>query len=93
MCLPIMKLEGSNETVLVEQGKILSSDKRFYINGDVSLLAPSQGAIKIGLGSPVYEEHSLIPDGVQKWPPLGDVIVYQKVYGRVLPTGSFIGEY
>ena len=93
VCLPVLNLQGSNEAVLIEQGKIKTSDKRFYLQGDISMNAPSQGAIKIGLGSPVIEEHSVIPAGIEKWPPIGKDYVYNKVFGRVLSTGSFIGEY
>ena len=93
VCLPILNVQGSHDAVLVEQGKIKTSDKRFYIQGEISMDAPAQGAIKIGLGSPILAEHSLIPDGVQAWPPLTGDIVYYKVFGRELSTGSFIGEY
>jgi len=93
VCLPILSMKGSNDAILVEQGKIKTSDKRFYVQGAISMDAPAQGAIKIGLGSPTTVEHSLIPDGVQAWPPLTNDIVYYRAFGRELSTGSFIGEY
>ena len=93
VCLPILNIQGSSEAVLVEQGKIKTEDKRFYIQGEVSLNAPSQGSIKIGLGSPIINEHSMIPDGVENWPPISGECVYKKLYGRILGTGSFSGEY
>jgi len=91
LILPVRGLRGSNEAVLLEQGKIQTDDKRFYIKGNVSMAVPTDGAIKIGAGSPVVEEHFLLPDGIEAWPPTG-TIVYKKVFGRRLPLGSLTGE-
>ena len=91
LVLPITDINGSNEAILIEQGKLLSSDKRLYIPGDVDISTGADGAIKIGTGSPNFTEHSIIPNGVESWPPIGD-IVYKKLYIRVLPLGSLSGE-
>ena len=80
---------GSNEAVLVEQGKLLNDDLRVYVDGSVNL----SGVWRVGIGSanPPTREYSLVPKGITSW-PLDINSVYKKVFVRVLPTGSLIGE-
>lgn len=80
LTLPIKSVEGSKEAVLLEQGKIKTSDKRVYIKGNVVTATPSPGALKVGVGSPTPVEHFIIPDGEEAWPPSTDSneIVYKK---------------
>lgn len=87
LVLPITSARGSFEALLLEQGKIKTGDKRIYIAGDVV----TSTLMKIGVGSPVNDENSLIPDGITFYPPVGD-IVYKKIFARVLASGSLSGE-
>ncbi len=84
---PINKPMGSSEYQLIEQGKLLMSDKRLYLAGSIG----TSGIIKIGLGSPAPVEYSILPEGVIDW-EVNNQVVLKKVYVRVLNNGSFIGE-
>ena len=91
LVMPIKGIEGSHEAVLLQQGKIKTNDKQIFVAGDENLTSPAGGAIKIGVGSPVVNEHSIIPDGIIAYPDTGEM-VYKKIYCRTLSAGSFIGE-
>lgn len=84
---PIDQKRGSYDAVLMEQGKILQNDSKLYINGDIN----TSGVIKIGIGSPVTREYSVLDIGVNTHNINGENI-YKKVYIRYLTNGSFIGE-
>ena len=88
LIFPISNKYGSQDSILLEQGKIENKDKKIFIRGDVE----TTNLMKRGLGSPSTEQYSIIPDGILAYPPFGD-IVYKKLYVRFLPTGSLIGEY
>jgi len=85
--LPITSEQGSNDATLLEQGKILTNDTKLYITGTVS----TSGTIKIGLGSPIENEYSLLSEGVNKW-EVNDTNILKKLYIRRLTNGSFVGE-
>lgn len=85
--LPINGTRGSSDSVLLEQGKILTEDTKLYIDGTIN----TSGTIKVGLGSPVAGEYSLLSEGVTKW-SVNDTSVLKKLYIRRLTNGSFIGE-
>ena len=85
--LPIDQSRGSSDAVLIEQGKLYSNDTKLYVDGNV----PVSGTYKIGLGSPPTTEYSVLSDGVVTWNVNADPIV-NKVYIRILPAGSLIGE-
>lgn len=88
LMFPVKSTFGSQEALLIEQGKIESKDKKIFVRGDIE----TTDTMKIGIGSPPSQEYALIPDGIIAYPPFGD-IVYKKMYVRLLPTGSLIGEY
>jgi len=88
--LTIDMARGSQESILMEQGKIKKGDLKFWMPNTVSI----SGIFRIGIGSPSTEEYAQIAQskgGVQKPAPDG-VIVYNKFYGRFLTTGSLAGE-
>lgn len=85
---PIRNKFGSSEARLIEAGKLLTDDKALFIPGTVNI---SGQAIKIGVGSPTTIYHSVLPDGAETHNIQG-VDIYKKVFLRVLPTGSLIGE-
>jgi len=87
LVMPIKGKWGSSEALLLEQGKIKTSDKVLYIAGTQL----TDGILKVGIGSPTIVEHFIVPDGVEIVPPTGSS-VYKKLYCRVLPTGSLAGE-
>ena len=88
--LPVSNTQGSNDAILLEQGKILTNDTKLYIKGSIS----TSGIIKIGLGSYTNMsgcEYSLLDVGVTKW-KVNDVDIMKKLYVRLLPNGSLLGE-
>jgi hypothetical protein len=87
---PMGGKNSSEDYKLLEQGRILLNDSKLYVNGSVSLI-PVSGIVKVGLGSPTPVEYQVLDAGVQGW-RLGNTIVYQKAYIRILNGGSFIGE-
>ncbi len=86
--LPITNAKGSSEATLVEQGKLLTNDTKLYIDGAVN----TSGTVKIGLGSPVEGEYSLLGEGVTKW-SVNQTSILKKLYLRKLLTGSLVGEF
>ncbi len=84
---PLSNSKASNDAFLMEQGKVLMDDKKLYVLGTVD----TSGTMKIGMGSPVSREYSIVPDGIQAW-SIESSIVYKKVYLRFLPNGSLAGE-
>ena len=85
--LPVKNTPGSNDAILLEQGKILDNDTKLYIAGSIS----TSGILKIGLGSPPANEYSLLAEGITNW-SVSNVDIIKKLYIRRLTTGSFIGE-
>ena len=92
--LPISNSRGSSDAVLLEQGKILMSDTKLYIDGSIN----TSGTWKLGLGSngtgspvPITGEYSLLSEGIMKW-DVNATPILKKIFIRKLLTGSFIGE-
>ncbi len=79
--------QGSSDSVLLQQGKLINSDKKIYTNGSL-LFTGSSHMIDIQIGSPTGDLYTTIEDGgnvkeVQGLP------VYKKQFIRRL-TGSLI---
>lgn len=77
--------QGSSDSVLLQQGKIIDSDKKIYVNGSL-LFTGSTQSVDIQVGSPTGDLYTTIEDGgnvkeVQGLP------VYKKQFIRRL-TGS-----
>ena len=87
MYFPVKNTQGSTDAVLLEQGKITQADKTLFILGTTE----TTSIMKIGVGSPITHEHSIIPNGIYQY-PMAEHAVYKKLYVRTLPTGSLIGE-
>ncbi len=92
--LPITNARGSSDAILLEQGKILMSDTKLYIDGAIN----TSGIWKLGLGSngvgspvPITGEYSLLSEGIMKW-DVNATPVLKKLFIRRLTTGSLIGE-
>lgn len=86
---PIRTKFGSTEARLVEQGKLLTEDKKVYFYGDVSL---SGERVKIGIGSPNITDFFINEAGVEPSPEVNGTNIYNKAYVRYLTNGSFDGE-
>lgn len=89
-CLPFSSRPkwGSTDAVLMEQGKLLTSDKTVYFKSATNF---SGTFVKVGIGSPTPVEHSILDTGIQG----GDIqghSVYHKAWLRILQGGSFHGE-
>ena len=85
---PLGGRKGSDEAVLIQQGRLLASDQKIYFLGTTVL---SGEAVKVGIGSPTPVEHYIIPDGVQTY-KVQNENVYKMAYIRILSNGSFQGE-
>jgi len=87
--LPVTNKQGSDDALLLEQGKIIKDDTKLYIHGYID----TSGTIKVGLGSYTNMsgcEYSII-EGITKY-DVNAVGVLKKLFIRKLTNGSFIGE-
>jgi hypothetical protein len=82
--------QGSADANLIEQGRLINSDTKIFLNGSV-LLTGSETEMKIQIGSPTGEQYSLIPMGALNRQVNG-VPIFKVAYLRRLTTGSLIGE-
>ena len=80
-------LKKSSISILQEQGQDLAQVQRLYVLGNVSF---SGDSIKVGLGSPVTTENSLVPNGVESW-NIDGTPVYNMAYIQRLTNGSYYG--
>jgi hypothetical protein len=83
LIFPMRGKSGSTESMLLEQGKLLTTDKILYIKGDSDVDA--SGTI-VKLHSPV-EYYNIIPNGVTTYEVNGSP-VYKKLFLRRTLTGS-----
>lgn len=79
--------QGSSDSVLLQQGKLIDSDKKIYLNGSL-ITNGSINSVDIQIGSPTGDLYTTIEDGgnikeVQGLP------VYKKQFIRRL-TGSLV---
>lgn len=88
--LTLNQLSSSEDAVLLEQGKLITDDKKVFIAGSIALTG-SILQVKFQIGSPTGEQFSIIPIGTQVQQTEGNNI-YKKVYLRRLTTGSLLGE-
>ncbi len=85
--MPIRGREGSVESVLLSQGKLIDSDKKMFVAGSL-VFTGSSLSVDIQLGSPIGDLYTTIPDGGEMWEAEG-LPVYKKQFIRRL-TGSLI---
>ncbi len=86
---PIDNFGGGVDAVLLQQGMIKENDSKIYVLGSVQTSGLSN--IKVGLGSPNFEEYEMLERGNIQWVVNGSP-VYKKIYVRYLTNGSFVGE-
>jgi len=82
---------GSADSNFVEQGKLVTEDSKFYVNGSLVFTGISGNQFKIQIGSPTGQEYSLIPEGGIDHQVNG-VLIFKAGYLRRLTTGSIFGE-
>ncbi len=92
--MPLDASRGSQDSILLEQGKLQDNDKKLFVSGN-TLFTGSDHMAKIFLGSQTLlgsiAAYSLVERGTFA-PEVEGISVYKKAYIRLLPTGSFIGE-
>jgi len=84
---PIRGREGSEESVLMSQGKLTESDKTIFVNGS-TVFTGTDISVDIQLGSPTGNLYTTIPDGGIVYETEA-IPVYKKQFIRKL-TGSII---
>jgi len=84
---PLDTTEGSTDSILLEQGKLVNSDKKVYVNGSVTFTGSTM-KVDVQIGSPTGDLYTAILLGDQVW-EVSDISVYKKQYLRKL-TGSLI---
>jgi len=92
--LPLSDKYGSEDVVLVEQGKLRNQDQKLYVNGSLDFTGVgSNFSVKIGMnGSPTQtDNYTMVPFGGVPY-EAGGVQIYKKVFIRRLTNGSLIGE-
>lgn len=91
--LPINDKEGSYESNLVEQGKLINNDIKLFCHGSL-LFTGSEMQFKLMVGSATtgLPEYTMIPDGVINH-SVQNTQIYKKVYLRQIGcNGSLLGE-
>jgi len=82
--------DSSEDSVLLEQGKIALSDKKLFLSGSIPTQTGST-SVKIQLGSPTGVNYYINYPGVDSATWAGQD-VFKKVYIRALTAGSLYGE-
>ncbi len=85
--LPVNTRRGSEDSVLVEQGKLQEKDKKLYVNGSL-IFTDEDFVVKVQIGSPTGDIYSTIPLGGIQYEALSQP-VYKKQYIRLIQLGSF----
>ncbi len=92
--MPLNTSRGSQDSILLEQGKLQDNDKKIFVSGN-TLFTGSDHMAKVFLGSKTLlatvPAYNVVERGTYA-PEVEGIPVYKKAYIRLLPTGSFIGE-
>ncbi len=90
--LPINARQGSHDSVLLEQGKLINEDLKLFVNGSL-LITGSERLVTIAIGSPPPADRTFttIPDGTIR-AEIEGTPVYKKVFLTRLTTGSLVGQ-
>jgi hypothetical protein len=83
--------QGSTDSNLLEQGKIISTDSKIFVNGSV-IFTDHSNMLKIQIGSPTGDQFSLIPIGAVNKQVQGIPIFKTAYVRKITGTGSLIGE-
>lgn len=94
LVFPLNTKHGSEDVVLVEQGKLSMEDQKLFTNGSLNYTGTGSNlSVIISMtGSPVgLDNYTLINDGAVVYEVEG-VEIYKKAYIRKLTNGSLIGQ-
>jgi hypothetical protein len=81
---PIRGKQGSEESMLIEQGKLSTQDKVLYISGGATL---NSSGLLIGVGSPNFTNYSLVPLG-DFYYDTNAITIYKKLFIRKVLSGG-----
>jgi hypothetical protein len=90
MVQSLSSANGSSDSQLVQQGRLLFDDSKLFVNG--SAYTNGTQPMKIGVGSPSPAWYASLPEGVDGGPLVDGAPVYKKIYMRYLVNGSLAGE-
>ncbi len=85
---PIRRVETGDEKKLIDAGKLSLNDSRLFLPGSYNAV---DTFTQFGLGSPVANVYSMIEGGKVPYYVAGSVI-YNKIFVRILATGSFVRQ-
>ncbi len=88
--LPLDNTQGSQDSVLLEQGKLIDNDLRLFINGSI-ITTGSDLNFKVIMGSGTGDSYTSVPTGTFA-PEINGTKIYKKAYIRKLTNGSLFGE-
>jgi len=80
LVFPVRGTQGSEEAVLLQQGKLLTQDKVLYLPGSVNF----SGNVLVNFGTEYY---SILADGIHTYNVNGSPI-YNKLFIRYTQNGS-----
>lgn len=80
LLFPVVGQQGSQEALLLEQGKIKTSDKHIFLLGSINI----SGNLLFTIGS---DNYTLIPDGIKVWENAGSHI-FSEAFVRFSIPGS-----
>ena len=78
-------MRGSEDQVLLEQGRIAYNDTKFFINGSVQTTSGIR-IFTIGISGIDQVFREITPGAII--PQFAGTNVYKKIYGRLIPNGS-----
>lgn len=92
--MPLSNRRGSEDSILLEQGKLQDGDIKMFVSGNI-LFTGSYHFPKVYLGSQTklgsIASYSMVDTGTFA-PQVEATNVYKRVFLRLLPTGSLVGE-
>lgn len=87
LVFPMKGKSGSTESILIEQGKLLTKDKILYIHGNNNI---SSSGLLIGIGSPNSEYYTIISNGINTYTVNGSNVYHKLWLRHTIPGSLFI---
>ena len=84
LIFPVRGKQGSEEAILMEQGKLQTQDKVLFLTGSVQL---NSSGLLIGIGTSPTDYYTIISNGITTYEINGSP-VYKKIYLRYTIPGS-----
>lgn len=89
--LPVRGVRGSNESVLIEQGKLKQEDIKLFVSGSIDF-TDMGSIVRIGIGSPANTFYKPVPIGIRKLSVYGNDLYKKGYFREITGTGSYLGE-